>query len=208
MTALLPPNSTLLETAAQDLLAARFAALPVDLPALWSAQDCPEELLPWLAWALSIDQWDAAWPLLVRRARIATAIAVQRRKGTASSVQDVITSFGGQVALREWFEKTPPGVPHTFDLLVSLGGIGGAPPTVDYIDAVIAEVTRTKPARSHFTFTLAVGASARIGTLAAAQALSLSRLSFVTDLDATPVNGLTLGGYALTLGGDYLTVGV
>ncbi|RZA27324.1 MAG: phage tail protein I, partial [Proteobacteria bacterium] len=40
--------------------------------------------------------------------------AIQRRKGTASSVRDVVRSFGGSLALREWWQMAPRGDPHTF----------------------------------------------------------------------------------------------
>ena len=70
MTRLLPPNSTSLEKALEMLIGARVGAIDTPLRDLWSPADCPEELLPWLAWALSIDSWDASWPIHIRRALI------------------------------------------------------------------------------------------------------------------------------------------
>ncbi|MBK6801655.1 phage tail protein I [Novosphingobium sp.] len=180
MTSLLPPSSTPLERAVEHLALARLDALPEPLRALWSPQDCPEALLPWLAWALSIDQWSPDWPIEIRRARIAAAIEIQRIKGTRGSVERVVASFGGGVAIREWFEFDTPEDPHTFQLVVALGG-GGAAPSAALIDAVIAEVTRAKPARSHFTFALALNAAGIIGTFAAAQPVAATRLSFETQ---------------------------
>ena len=177
MTSILPPNSTALEKALEALTGLRIDAIGVPLRDLWSAENCPEALLPWLAWGLSIDQWDAAWPLNIRRARVAAAIAIQRIKGTAKSVLDVVASFGGQVVVREWFELDPPGIPHTFELTVSLGGQGGVTPSADFIDAVIAEVARTKPARSHFTFTVGLGAVGRIGLRSVARTMIHTRIS-------------------------------
>lgn len=177
MTSLLPPNATTLERALETLARERMAQIAVPLRDLWSAQRCPEALLPWLAWALSIDQWSTDWPLHIRRARVAQAIAIQRIKGSAKSVSDVVQSFGGGVVMREWFETG--GVPHTFSLLVSLGGQSDDVPSADFIDSVVAEVTRTKPVRSHFTFTLAVPARARLGLRAVARALVVHRLQAV-----------------------------
>lgn len=173
---ILPPNSTVLEKAVELLTAARLGDISVPLKQLWSPQDCPEELLPWLAWALSIDSWSSSWPLAVRRARVANAFDIQRRKGTVESVTDVVASFGGNVALREWFELDPPGEPHTFQLQLSIGG-GGAAPTDDFIDAVIAEVRRTKPVRSHFTFNAGELAVGTIGLLGAARPQIYARLA-------------------------------
>lgn len=175
-TSILPPNSTALEKALEALVDTRIDAIAVPLRDLWSAENCPEALLPWLAWGLSIDQWDAAWPLHIRRARVAAAIAIQRIKGTAQSVLDVVASFGGQVVVREWFQMEPPGDPHTFQLTVALGGQSDAVPSAEFIDAVIAEVARTKPARSHFDFTVGLSARARIGRRGVARPVTHVRL--------------------------------
>lgn len=173
---LLPPNASTLERAAELLASVRLDDIAVPLRSLWSPQDCPEALLPWLAWALSIDSWSSDWPVNVRRARVANAIAIQRRKGTAGSVTDVVASFGGVVALREWFELDPPGDPHTFQLELSLGG-GSGPPSDAFIDAVIAEVRRTKPVRSHFTFNSGELALGAIGLLGVARPQVYARLA-------------------------------
>lgn len=176
MTTLLPPNTSALEKALERLTVERIGDISVPLRDLWSAENCPEALLPWLAWALSVDQWSADWPLHIRRARVAAAIAIQRIKGTAQSVVDVVASFGGNVVVREWFETAPPGDPHTFDLTVTLGGQGQAAPTAEFIDAVIAEVARTKPVRSHFEFTISTAMQARIGRRAVARPVIANRL--------------------------------
>lgn len=176
MTSLLPPNATALEKALEQLAADRIGDIAVPLRDLWSAEHCPEGLLPWLAWALSVDQWSSDWPLHIRRARVAAAIAIQRIKGTAQSVVDVIASFGGNVVIREWFEQDPPGIPHTFDLTVTLGGMSDSVPSAEFIDAVIAEVARTKPVRSHFDFTVGLNARADVGLLVVARPVVAARL--------------------------------
>lgn len=176
MTSLLPPNASDLERALELLVGARVDDIRTPLRDLWRAETCPEALLPWLAWALSVDQWSPDWPLHIRRARVAAAIAIQRIKGTAKSVRDVVESFGGSVVVREWFEQTPPGDPYTFDLLVTLGGQSDQAPSAAFIDAVIAEVSRTKPVRAHFDFTVGTGFRAGIGLRAAGRPCVAARL--------------------------------
>lgn len=176
MRSLLSPNATALERALEILAATRLDGIGVPLREEWSAQNCPEDHLPWLAWGLSIDQWSADWPLHIRRARVASAIDIQRRKGTPKSVIDVVNSFGGSVKVREWFEMDPPGDPHTFSLSVSLSGQGSQAPTPEFIDSVISEVSRTKPVRSHFDFTVAVATSAAIGLRAVARPITYARI--------------------------------
>lgn len=203
MTGLLPPNASALERAADAVIQARIGALPVPLRDLWSAQDCPVALLPWLAWSLSIDQWDAAWPEHVQRARIASAIAVQRIKGTRQSVADVIASFGGNVVLREWWQKTPRGVPHTFDLTVALAGDQGQAPTAEFITSVITEVARTKPARSHFTFSVAVNFAGGLGLRGVARPMIYARLDLFAS--AAPPNPFRLD-FSDPLNSQYLAL--
>lgn len=172
---LLPPNATALERAI-EAAGMRLDALPVPFRDLWSAERCPLPLLPWLAWALSIDTWDSDWPENVKRARVATAIEIQRRKGTRASIEAIVRVFGGAIAMREWWETAPKGTPHTFDLVLSLAEVHGAAPTGTYIDQVIDEIARTKPARSHFTFTLATDAAGAIGLIGRARSATLLRL--------------------------------
>lgn len=175
---ILPPTATALERAVEQATA-RIGAIDVDLPTrLWNPWTCPEEMLPWLAWGLSMDSWDNRWPLLVRRQRVAAAIAIQRRKGTAQSVFDVVDSFGGALALKEWWQFDPPQPPHTFAITLTVGGGLGALPG-DYVDAIIAEVTRTKPVRSHFTFTQGLSATGGIRLAAVARPATLHRLTAI-----------------------------
>jgi phage tail P2-like protein len=166
---LLPPNATPLETALAQTIANRIGGLTVPLRELWNPATCPLTLLPWLAWTLAADNWDSTWPESVKRARIASAIAIHRYKGTMQAVQDVITAYGGTVQL-----SIP--APFTFALLVALGTQSGTPPTAAYIDDVIADVTRAKGARDTFTFTVATNATAAIGVIGAARAAIYARL--------------------------------
>ncbi len=173
---ILPPTSTRLERAVEQATA-RIGAIDVDLPPrLWNPWTCPVEMLPWLAWGLSMDSWDNRWPVAVRRQRVASAIAIQRRKGTAQSVFDVVDSFGASLVLKEWWQYDPPAPPHTFTITLTIGGSLGPLPA-SYIDDIIDEVTRTKPVRSHFTFTQGLNATGGIRLAAVARPALLTRLS-------------------------------
>jgi phage tail P2-like protein len=173
---LLPPNATALERAIETSMA-RIGDVAVPLRSLWNPDNCPVDLLPYLAWALSIDSWSSGWSETVKRARVRQALAIQRSKGTSASVRDVVASFGGVVALREWWQMTPPGEPHTFSLVLNLTDGAGAPVDAAFADAVIAEVYRTKPVRSHFTFSQALSATAGIVPVAAARPATFARLT-------------------------------
>lgn len=172
---LLPPTSTGLERAAEQSLA-RLADIPINLPTiLWDPWRCTEDQLSFMAWGLSIDAWDPSWPLTVRRQRVASAIMIQRSKGTVKSVRDVVASFGGSMDLREWWQHIPPTAPYTFDIIITIGGGFGAMPA-SYIDDIIAEVARTKPARAHFDVTQGLSSDAAIRLAATGRPINLTRI--------------------------------
>lgn len=176
---LLPPNATRAERGLACAIVAR--PLPVDITALWDADRCPATLLPWLAWALSVDEWKAYWPEPVKRARVRTAIAIQRRKGTAGSVRNVVAAFGGSVLIREWWQLQPKGPPHTFEAVMTIANQGGQAATAMFVEDVIDEIRRTKPVRSHFTFTQGMQADAAVGVLAGAHATAFRRIQLIGE---------------------------
>lgn len=171
---LLPPNASPLERALEEAM--QVPALPVPLREIWSAEDCPEPLLPWLAWAFSVDEWDAGWPLAVRRAVVARSIDVHFRKGTLSAVRNAVAAFGGAIAVREWWETDPAGTPGTFTLQLTLSELSGATPDAAYIADVIRQVTRAKPLSRHFTFAIAQSATGAIAVTTAARPAIYARL--------------------------------
>jgi len=172
---LLPPNASALESALEE--AVQIPALPVAIRALWHPETCPESLLPWLAWTLSIDGWDASWPLAVRRAVVASAIAVHRRKGTVFAVRKAIAAFGANMSLREWYQIAPPDPAGTFSVILSVSNHSGAAPSAEFVDAVVSEIDRVKPLSRHFTFTQALDAEGEIGLIAAVRPATYARLS-------------------------------
>lgn len=173
---ILPPNATAQERGL-ELATARLGDLPVGIRALWDPASCPAALLPWLAWALSIDSWSPDWPEATKRQRIARAIEIQRHKGTLSAVRAIVQIFGGAIAIEEWWQQAPRGTPHTFRLTLQLGQPGGAPASPQLIEDVIGEIRRVKPVRSHFEFLLGIDARAREGLKAVARPCVYARLS-------------------------------
>ncbi|WP_162999506.1 phage tail protein I [Burkholderia sp. Nafp2/4-1b] len=167
MTNLLPANSTPLERALAAV-GERLDTLPTPLATLMDPDAIRLDLLPWLAWYVGVDTWKDSWPEHVKRTRVKRAIAIARRKGTAAAVREVVATFGGNIVLREWFEQTPRGRPGTFDLVMTVSGHEGEPPTAEYIADILTEIDRTKPVRAHYTFTqgLAAQTQQRIGAAA------------------------------------------
>ena len=108
---LLPLNATALERALEAAVAA-----PIDVPirTLWSSADCPAHLLPYLAWALGVEDWDPDWPVAVKRAAVANAFQIHREKGTLAGLKRLLDTAGAEY---EYTER-PAGVPMTAKLAI------------------------------------------------------------------------------------------
>lgn len=91
MTSLLPLNSTPAERAIEG---ATDRPVPAPIRDLWNPDRCPAALLPWLAWALSVDDWDASWTEEVQRAVIAASIEIHRHKGTIWAMKRAVQAAG------------------------------------------------------------------------------------------------------------------
>ncbi|TCP13772.1 phage tail P2-like protein [Crenobacter luteus] len=95
---LLPPNRTPLEAALAD--AGAFSLDPTPLRWLADAGRCPVEFLPWLAWARSVEGFDAADTEEKQRALIRQAVDIHKRKGTVAAVRDIFRALGlGEVTI-------------------------------------------------------------------------------------------------------------
>lgn len=116
---LLPPNASELERLAADALA-QLEQVPVPLRQLWNPDTCPEPLLPYLAWAFSVDRWSQAWPVSAKRAAIRAAYFIHAHKGTIGALRRVVEPLGYLIEVREWWEEVPLGVAGTFRLLVGV----------------------------------------------------------------------------------------
>jgi len=142
MRTILPYNSTDMERAAETAIREGMATgVPTDT--LWSAEDCPVDLLPFLAWALSVDDWDAAWPEHIKRAVIAGSTQIHRLKGTPGAMRRVFKALDLGLQLSEWFEHG--GDPYTFrvDVLVATRGVSASE-----IKMIKSAIANTKNARS------------------------------------------------------------
>lgn len=143
--ALLPSSATAQEREL-DLSTARVGDVPSPLRDVWNADSCPESLLPWLAWAFSLDNWDATWTAAQQRAAIKQSVALHRYKGTIGAVKDALQALGFQVDVQEWFNLTPAGDPYTFRLVVNVDQQGADMAALNRLQEI---VNTTKNLRSH-----------------------------------------------------------
>ncbi|CAM3967126.1 phage tail protein I [Pseudoalteromonas byunsanensis] len=100
---LLPSNaSRLLEALTQLLTYPDKTQLLHDI---WHPQKCPVQLLPWLAWSLSVDDWNDAWSEKNKRQVIADAFEVHRYKATPYALKKALDSLGIETDIQEWWQS-------------------------------------------------------------------------------------------------------
>ncbi len=95
---------------------ARIGDVPTPIRDLFDPATCPVELLPWLAWAMSVDEWDPLASEAEKRGIISASLFVHKHKGTLASLRRAIAPLGYSVNIVEWYNDTPPAPPYTFRL--------------------------------------------------------------------------------------------
>jgi phage tail P2-like protein len=100
---LLPPNATAVERAIEQPIAVRLAAMASPLRSLWGpVEDIPAAYLPTIAWGLGVDEWDPALSVARQREIVASALDLNRRRGTVGSVRIALADAGfGAVEIEE-----------------------------------------------------------------------------------------------------------
>lgn len=142
---LLPVGSSQLEVAAAEACA-RLQQLPVPLRTLWNPQTCPLPLLPYLAWAWSVDRWDQEWPEETKRAVVAASQFIHRRKGTISAIRRVVEPLGYVINVHEWWQTSEPPGTFRLDIGVLESGIDEA--MFNEMERLIGDA---KPVSRHLT---------------------------------------------------------
>ncbi|HHR6585948.1 TPA: phage tail protein I, partial [Providencia alcalifaciens] len=100
---LLPVGSSPLELAAAEALSA-IERVPIPIRELWDANLCPVHLLPYLAWAFSVDRWDKNWTEQAKRDAIKAAMFIHKHKGTIGALRRVVEPLGYLIRVIEWWK--------------------------------------------------------------------------------------------------------
>ncbi|VDS09246.1 Phage tail protein (Tail_P2_I) [Paracoccus haematequi] len=121
---LLPPNCTPLERAL-SLAMARLGEIDTPARLMWDPDRIPAAYLPWLAWALSVDEWDPDWPEAQRREIVRRSVDLHRIKGTLPSIRQALAMQGyGTATITEDKDLPRIGDP---DLIIGGARIAGEP---------------------------------------------------------------------------------
>ncbi|RRO02451.1 phage tail protein I [Pectobacterium aquaticum] len=140
---LLPVGSSELEIAAAKACA-ELSRTPIPLRQLCDPESCPSNLLPYLAWAFSVDRWDEKWPEVIKRQAIKDAYFIHRHKGTIGALRRVVEPFGYLIRISEWFQNG--GEPGTFRLDIGVQDSGITEEVFNELERLIADA---KPASRH-----------------------------------------------------------
>lgn len=127
---------------------AEAVALKVPLRDLWNPDRCPLALLPYLAWALSVDRWDQSWTEKTKRSVIKASFFVHKRKGTINAVRRVVEPLGYLIEVLEWWQTEPMSVPGTFALKVGVLDTGITEEMYQELERLIDDA---KPLTRHLT---------------------------------------------------------
>ena len=154
---LLPPNATLLERNLEHAISAA-TSIPVTINALWDPDRCPAELLPWLAWAYSVDQWRDGWSEKIKRQTIKEAFVIHQHKGTPFAVQHALNALGIKTQVSEWWEDGVNGQPGTMKVLAlineNLSGEADGLLTSEMLQLITNAISAAKRGSIHFDLEL------------------------------------------------------
>lgn len=185
---LLPANSSPLERAlsASD---ARILDAPTQIiRTILDPDRCPTHLLPYLAAHWGVDDWDERWPEPVRRAVIKAAPEIHRKRGTRYAVETALSALRVKAVIKEWFELTPPGPPHTFSVTAFVTGQllqDSALITPDIGQAIRRAIIRAKRHSQWFSFAVAAAATTRLNVAARARQMQVVTPAMVPQLPVT-----------------------
>ncbi|HCU0312046.1 TPA: phage tail protein I [Klebsiella pneumoniae] len=156
---LLPPSASAWMRGA-EAATAKLSGITVAIRTLWTPTACPVDLLPYLAWALSVDRWDKNWPAEKKIASIQQSCWLHRRKGTRAAVRRVIEDMGFSATFAEWFDVGDE--PGTFRLEIDVNEVGVTPKTLDELNRLVGDA---KPVSRHLA-QLIIATSTRGAALA------------------------------------------
>ena len=196
-----PSNATPLEISIAQTTG-RLDDLDMDLPRRVASPDIaevPEPFLAHRAWGRSVDVYDPAWPVEVRRDVIAVAPEVHLHKGELYAVRKALAALRVDAEVTQWWQTAPKGRPYTFEVRAFARARLYDGPLLDarLIRVIYATVLGTKPLTRAFDLTIGVGYGGAAGAAAGAGAKTVSRRAVRPQLDVVSAGVLGLAPAAL-----------
>jgi phage tail P2-like protein len=150
---LLPKNSTQLELDLEQSMALGFNLPVEEIPKIWNPDLCPTDLLPWLAWAFSVDVWDSQWLESKKRRIIKESYWLHRKKGTRFAITELLSALEiNDFEIIEWWQQTPKGHPHTFYLRINSSSTDNVQFGYELYQRLKNIIDTVKPERSRYFY--------------------------------------------------------
>lgn len=105
----------------------------------------PENVLPFLAWSLSVDDWSDNWEVDIKRNIIKTSVTLHRQKGTIGALKQALSAFNFiDIKIEEWFEYG--GYPYYFKVYFDIPYPGF---DINILPKISKVIQNTKNVRSY-----------------------------------------------------------
>jgi phage tail P2-like protein len=144
------------------------------------------DILPWLAWMVSVDNWSDNWPENIKREMIKNSISLHQIKGTKKAIKKALEIIGISGEIVEWWEASPRMTPHSFDITAYLNdNINEDADLIIGLDTqrkLINLIENVKPARSHFNFKLGARFESQMSYGVSSKVKQFANFSFVSEL--------------------------
>ena len=153
----------------------------IDLPIrdLWNPWKCPLIALPYLAWAMKVDYWQASWSEKVKRQVVASALDVHRVRGTRPAVEKALESLDVRCELVEWFERPELEMkPGHFRVTAHISTDDNSRIDPAFTEQIREVVNGAKPASRPFTLSVEGMMKTRLGNVATVRIVQARRLKF------------------------------
>lgn len=180
---LLPVGSSPLELAVAESMA-QIERVPIPIRALWNPDLCPVHLLPYLAWAFSVDQWDKDWTEKAKRDAIKAAMFIHQHKGTIGALRRVVEPLGYLIRVSEWWQTNETA--GTFRLTIGVLETGMSEEMYFELEDVIFDA---KPASRHL-----IGLNIQVGTQGRAYCAASSYLGDTLTVQAYSPSLISVAG--------------
>lgn len=196
-TPLLPPNATEYEKR-MAIVCAYALDIGLDPNVIRDIHDpdkCPEELLPYLAWARRVNFWKKSWTTEIKRKVIKNSYYVHKHKGTRAAVRRALSPFVENIRFIEWFnDAAENNTPGTFSLHAGITDRGLTSEDYDDIENLI-EIT--KPKTRHYGLSLAMQINGQIFIAANTQTGEITTIyPYVSErINRTLPQITAIGGY-------------
>ncbi|EKO3535610.1 phage tail protein I [Vibrio fluvialis] len=101
----LPPSASKMERVMEQMFWEELALIERDIRNFYDPYQCRVDLLPYLAWEMSVDYWDENWSEQTKRDVIAASNPIHTTKGTRYALDKSIESIRDDgLSVTEWFD--------------------------------------------------------------------------------------------------------